>query len=438
MIEAAPDQLLTMLNAQMQYAGGAAAALALDLVRQALAERAVIAVVFSPIAAMCGTGPSATEVRFSRAVALALWRQVAARRPDQAQLVMNYLQSGAIHELPGKVADGLCAEAASIARGCDPASLKLASEADADRLAAYLDLAPVARSAIDRLDDWIGRLDEERAAALRLAFRDADAIRDDARPLLMDMLGARLPNPGMILRLVSAVTDNASESFVQGTELARIGDQLVEQVEAIAVGLKLTGRGFDAEGAARGAAGLQHAAGILSEFELAFPASAGGAVGPWSARLAAARRKMTEELETALREIGRAVDRALPLSSSQLAGRMSRLAPNLTADPNAEAVTQARALLSLMSDSRGAAAVLGCESQRRLSAEAAADRIDQYAEQILQALHDGDAPDQDRALALLELAAEFLSMTRNEQAGALVRRRAAVAVVRDDSGEAAA
>ena len=117
---------------------------------------------------------------------------------------------------------------------------------------------------------------------------------------------------------------------------------------------------------------------------------------------------------------------------------MSRMAADLTADPEAEAVVQARALLSLMSSSRGAAAVLGCESQRRLSAEAAAERIDQYAEQVLQALHDGDAPDQDRALALLEVAAEFLSMTRNEQAGALMRRRAAVAVVRGDKGEAAA
>jgi len=82
--------------------------------------------------------------------------------------------------------------------------------------------------------------------------------------------------------------------------------------------------------------------------------------------------------------------------------------------------------------------LLGCESLRRQTAEAAAERIDQYAEQVLQALHDGDAPDQARALALLEVAAEFLSMARNEQAGILIRRRAAVAIVRDDNGEAAA
>ena len=91
-----------------------------------------------------------------------------------------------------------------------------------------------------------------------------------------------------------------------------------------------------------------------------------------------------------------------------------------------------------MAGSRGAAAMLGCESLRRQVADAVAERIDQYAEQALQALHDGDAPDPDRALALLEVAAEFLILSRNEQAGALVRRRAAVALVRDGDNEDAA
>lgn len=436
-IELAPDNLLTALGAQMQYAGGAAAAVALDLVRQALMERAAIATVFAPIVSMCDRGGDEGKGRFSRATVRELWREVALRRPDQAQLVASYAQSGAIHELPAKVTDGLCAEAASIARGSEPASLRLASEAEADRLAAYLDLAPVARSAIERLDDWIGRLDEERAAALRLAFRDADGVREDARPLLMDMLEARLPNPGMILRLVSAVTDKASETFVQGTELADVCERLVSQVERLAASLKLGGRGFESLDAVRGAAAMQQAADILSEFDLAFPTS-NGTSGPWTSRLAMARRRMTEQLESALREVARAVDRALPLGSTHLAGRMSRMAPNLAADPQAEGVGQARALLFLMENSRGAAAMLGCESLRRQAAEAAAERVDQYADQVLQALHDGEAPDPERALALLEVAAEFLTLSRNDQAGALVRRRAAVALVRDDHGQAVA
>lgn len=436
-IDFAPDHMLTALTTQLQYAAGDAATATLELARQALAERAAITAVFAPIALMCGDSRTGAQGRFGRGVTRALWREVAARRPDQAQLVANYVHSGAIHELPVKIADDLCAEAASIVRGADVGSLCLASEAEADRLAAYLDLAPVARPAIDRLDDWIGRLDEERAAALRLTFRDADAVRDDARPLLMDMLEARLPNPGMILRLVSAVTDKAGESFVLGTELAQIVERLVVEVERLATGLKLGGRGFGSSEVSQGISALQKASDILSEFDLAFPSS-GGASGPWTARLAVARRRMTDQLESALREVGRAVDRALPLGSTHLAGRMSRMAPNLTADPQAEGVSQARALLQLMAGSRGAAAMLGCESLRRQAADAAAERIDQYAEQALQALHDGDAPDPDRALALLEVAAEFLILSRNEQAGALVRRRAAVALVRDGDNEDAA
>lgn len=436
-IELAPDDLLTALGSQMQYAGGAAAAIALDLVRQALMERAVTATVFAPIISMCDRGGDTGGGRFSKATVRTLWREVAVRSPDQAQLVANYARSGAIHELPAKVTDGLCAEAASIVRGSEPARLKLASDEEAARLAAYLDLAPVARSAIERLDDWVGRLDEERAAALRLAFRDADGICEDARPLLMDMLEARLANPGMILRLVSAVTDRASESFVHGTELAAVCERLVQRVERLAAGIKLGGRGFEPLHARHAAASLQQASDLLSEFDLAFPSS-NGVAGPWTSRLAQARRQMTEQLESGLREVGRAVDRALPLGSTHLAGRMSRMAPNLAADPQADEVGNARALLFLMENARCAAGMLGCESLRRQTAEAAAERVDQYADQVLQALHDGDAPDPERALALLEVAAEFLTLSRNEQAGALVRRRAAVALVRRDGGEAAA
>lgn len=413
-LEAAPERVLSALSVEMTYVGGAAAALTLGIVQDVLAERRAIAAVFSPIA------PN-TSVQTLRA----LWRALADRRPEPVGQVLDLAHAGGIRDLSPKLADGLCADAASVARGMEPAQLRLGDDDQAERLASSLDLAPIARSVGDNIGDWIGRMDRERLAALRLAFKDADAVREDGRPLLMEMLAARLPGPGMILRLVSAVTDNASERFVQGTELAGIGEALVGRVEALAEGLNLTSRGFGMADVGPAVAALQEAGDILSEFEIAFPSQADS--GPWTTRLGVARRKMTEQLETVLRETLRAVDRALPLGSTHLAGRMSRMAPNLSADPASDAVRRAQALLALLAGAKSAAMALGCESLRKQAADTTAERTDQYAEQILQSLHDGDAEDEPRALALLEVAADFLSLSRGDEAGALVRRRAAVA-----------
>lgn len=413
-LEAAPERVLSALSVEMTYVGGAAAALTLGIVQDVLAERRAIAAVFSPIT----PNTSGQTLR-------ALWRALAERRPAPVRQVLDLAHAGGIRDLAPKLADGLCADAASVARGMEPAALRLKDDDQAERLASFLDLAPIARSLGENIGDWIGRLDRERLAALRLAFKDADDVREDGRPLVMEMLAARLPGPGMILRLVSAVTDNANERFVQGTELARIGEALVQRVEILADGLNLTGRAFASADVAPAVAALQEASDILSEFEIAFPSHHEG--GSWTTRLTAARRKMTEQLETVLRDTPRAVDRALPLGSAQLAGRMSRMIPNLSADPASDAVHRARALLSLLAGAKSAAMAMGCESLRKQAADMTAERTDQYAEQILQSLHDGDAEDEQRALALLEVAADFLSLSRGAEAGALVRRRAAVA-----------
>ena len=81
---------------------------------------------------------------------------------------------------------------------------------------------------------------------------------------------------------------------------------------------------------------------------------------------------------------------------------------------------------------------MGCESLRAQVAEAVAARADSYAEEVLQALHAGEVEDVPRALALLDVAAEVLALSRGAQAAALVRRRAAVALASEPgSGEAA-
>lgn len=431
-IEAAPDAVLLAIRGQLKQTGGAAAATVLQQVEQALAQREALLAVFSPVSALCGPRNLSIHDPFRADVPRRLWRKLAGRRPAQTQTIVDAAMQGTLRELPPRLADGLCAEAASVIRECPPAELGFSSDTEADRFIAYLDLVPIARTAIERLEDWIGRLDEERAAALRLTFRDADRVREDARPLLMDMLGARLPSPAQVMRLVAAVTDNASQAFVESSEMARIGERLVSRAEEIAAQARIGGRQFGPDDAPSATRDLEMVADIIAEFDLAFPPHARG--GTWSSRLAAARKRMTDQLETALREVERAVERAFPPHAP--GGRPARR-PDPGMATGVDPAQRARALIVLAAGCRASAAAFGCESIRRQGTEAAAERLDRFSEDLLHALHCGDADDPAEAKATLELIANLLALARNEAAGALLRRRIAVAE-RTWDGDAAA
>ena len=50
---------------------------------------------------------------------------------------------------------------------------------DAAELADYLDLSVIVRNALPRLSEWVSRMNGERAASARLAYRDACRISED-------------------------------------------------------------------------------------------------------------------------------------------------------------------------------------------------------------------------------------------------------------------
>ena len=85
-----------------------------------------------------------------------------------------------------------------------------------------------------------------RSAAARLAYRDACRDGDDAGPRFFEMLGAQLAEPWTVLRIVSAVMDHPTESYLSGSELAAFATRLMDSVDA---NLKLVAA-FDLNGGA--------------------------------------------------------------------------------------------------------------------------------------------------------------------------------------------
>ncbi len=436
LMDMAPEEVLEAIEMRFAHAGGALAGAVVALARQERLARAVLQHAFGPVLGlMVDRKDGVGLAQFPRSAAKKIWNEVARRCPEAAANLTGMVGREAQMIAPAGMADSLSAEAASVIRSVEPSTLGLKSEAQADDLASYFDMAPIARSAMEQLHDWLGKLDGEHLTTLRLAFKDADAIREDGRARLMEMLMTRLPRAAEVMRLIAGLTDQANADFIDGTEMASFPARLLDHVEVLAARIQLDGPNLSEADAARSIADLILMSDIFHEFDVGFPGAAGG---NWTRRLQAVRRRLTEQLEATYRAMPKAVDKALPLASSRLAGRMSRMVPDLSADAGSPAVLKARTSLGVLAGTRLVASELGCEGARRAAAESVAERIDSYAEEALRMLHDGGVEDSGRALELIEISAEFLALSRNEAAGALVRRRAAVALATDVDPDSAA
>jgi hypothetical protein len=292
-----------------------------------------------------------------------------------------------------------------------------------DLFIAYLDLTPLARQAIERLPEWLGRMSEERAAAARLAYKDAVSVSDEAGPRLIAMLLAQLPQPWLILRVLAAVVIRPNDRYLASSELARFGDYVLDDVTRRLAGL----RRFDVDqGRAAGAAAAQDlhvVAQAVAEFETALELSRDG---PWAVRVTKLRQNLAELAEARLAQVDKIIDQALPLQLVRF-GKGLKGMPKLATDPDPRLLRRAEGIMGFFDHSRTSATSSGFGAMRAKIGEMLEARLDQYVEDLLDVLHTDETVDPDRVHAYLDAAAGFIGDIRGEKAAQIVRRRAAAA-----------
>lgn len=392
-------------------------------------ERKVRCAVLGPVIPLCRPSQFGDE-RFPSVVIPRLW---AALRASAPELVAAAEAAGEAYEEqsrpPADVYDELCAVAARGLRQAQPAfaeareALAGGGEASLALFIDYLDLSPMARPAIARLPDWLGRMSEERAATARLTYKDAVAISDEAGPRLIAMLLAQLPEAWLVLRILAAVVIRPSDRYLASSELARFGDYVLDDIERRLGAF----RAFDpSEGRKAGVAAAEHlhiAAQEVTEFENTLELSRDG---PWGARVAKAKQTLAELAEARLGQIEKAVDQALPLLLVRFGKGLKGL-PRLSSDPDERLVRRAEGLMSFFDKSRISAATSGFGSIRAKIGEALELRLDQYVEDLLETMRTNESADLERIHAYLEIAAGLVGDIRGEKAAQIVRRRAAAA-----------
>lgn len=330
------------------------------------------------------------------------------------------------------VGDRLCLAAAAAVRDrpeaiWPPGLAAESREARLEALARCLDLAHLARKALQHLETWLGRPDGDSLAELRLLIRDASAIHDDGAPRLIDILFAHLKDAALVLRLVTQTSGSAGrDDFLSGSEMAIFVERLIAGVEVRAARVAAFRPGPEAGPEAEAALeDIRWCTATLGELDVTLKMQPGSV---WGKDVREARLKVARRLTETIRSAPKAVEAALPMTRTTLAGRMTRKVPDLNSDPASPALATAEVQLRMLGALRSAAAVFGCESDRKQQASALVETLSRYADEAFDLIRGGEVEDLDRAMALMEAVARLLGHLDAQEAARTVRRRAAATI----------
>jgi hypothetical protein len=426
LIERCSDATLKTLAKAVSLMGGDKAE---ELKRMFAAEtldRARRAYVLAPLTPMFRPRADGVEALvFPSAVLPRLWKAASAREPQMlARLDKDGPEAVA-------VADRICAAAAGLVRDRPddiwPSEIGgvIPREDALPELAACLDLAHLVRRALPSLQTWLKRPDADQVAALRLLIKDCAGVSEDGAERLMEILFAHLDDAVLILRILTQTSGAAErESFLCESELAGFVERLIVGIDERAARVAVFKPGPDLALAKAVNADLGWSASVLAELDVTLSLQPDSA---WGRSVQGARQTLARQMNALLKAADRAAAEALPTERVQLSGRMTRQAPRLDAPTSGETVEAARILLRLVGAARGPAAVFGVEGARAQLVETLTERLSSWADEALTTINDGEAPDEDHALALIEIAARSLDLIEAKDAARAVRRRAAVA-----------
>jgi hypothetical protein len=431
LIDTAPDAAIRSLDAALSSETRADSAMGAirDLVSAEAGERRARNLVFGPVTSLCPrTAPAFEHETFPHRTLSMIWRALKVADADRFQAAIAVSATWDIEEPVPEVFSELTAMAAAGLRegagtpfAACAAMLDEQEDGAADAFADYLDLCPLSRDAQKRLPDWLGQMSEERAAQVRLAFRDATEVSPDAGPHFLELLICRLQEPWQILRVVSALMENPSDAYLASSELAHVGDRLMADIDGRLDDLTAFDPFGGVDAGAAAAEAVRLAVAQINEFELSIDLKKDG---PWGLRLTKQKQTLAQKVEALLNKADDAVDKAMPLKAVKF-GAKTRGAPSYRNPPEARAVTKAEGLLSFLAHVRGSAAAGGYASLRAKTIEKLDERLDRYVEDVLDHLRAPDAEQAEIARQYLDIAATLVGLYRDQKAAEIVRRRAA-------------
>ncbi len=432
LVETAPDKIVGGLQMALAETGeDSALGSVRRLVEREVGERRLRNTVLQAIAPMCvGDGRAPGYLTFPSGVLPLVWRALRATAVEEVREAEMAFNEFSPEDGSDEAFDHLARIAAYGLRSREyPLFREAAERADAARpggaeqLAACLELSPVVRRATPRIGEWLASFSGGSAAAARLAYKDAVAIAEDAGPRFFEMLAAQMPQPWMVLRIISEVMDKPNERYLADSEMAVFGERLMDEIDA---SLKAIAR-LDADGGSGAAreAGRRVELITLQITELETCVDLAKEHG-WGHRVSKQKASLAAVVEGRIREAEKYAVLALPTERARLR-RIRRPQPRLTLPPDTRTVSRATTLLTFVQEVRSSANYGGFAAARSKMLETVGEHIDIYVEELIDLVKTGDVEDEALAQDFLGVAADLSLLIRGQKAADLVRRRAAAA-----------
>ncbi|UDF03217.1 hypothetical protein [Asticcacaulis sp. AND118] len=305
-----------------------------------------------------------------------------------------------------------------------------ADEDDADELeefAAYLDLHRLLREALARLPDWMGRIDAEKAAAIRLMFKDASDKTEDGEGgvRFLEAMLANMDDATLVMKFVATVSDRANDRFLSESELASFGERLLKAAEERLKVFEGLMRRRDASLLGEAGGWVAQCLGILNSLQQSVELTRDG---PWGKRAVAIHQSVNALVEERLKGVEKVISQALPLKTERIFGRATREVPDYAGPKPAQAET-ALQTVAFLNQIRPTAAQGGYASLLAKTVQSAELLMDAYFNVVLGIAVADDPFDPDAVMSCFDRVIPLMDGLLGEAKGNLARRRVASADV---------
>jgi hypothetical protein len=300
-------------------------------------------------------------------------------------------------------------------------------EDELEEFAAYLDLHRLLREALARLPDWMGRIDAEKAAAIRLMFKDASSKTPDGEGgvRLLEALLANMDDATLVMKFVAVVSDGANDRFLAESELASFGERLLKAAEDRLKVFEGLMRRRDATLLSEAGGWVVQCLSILNSLQQSVELTRDG---PWGKRAMAIHQSINGLVEDRLKGVEKIIDQALPLKTERIFGRATREVPDY-AGPKPAHAEAALHTMAFLTQIRPTAAQGGYSSLLSKTVQAAELQMDAYFNVVLGIAVANDPFDPDAVMACFERVIALMEGLLGEAKANLARRRVASADV---------
>lgn len=357
-----------------------------------------------------------------------LWSALESREPalqDEARHALRYLRT----EDPTPVVFfRLVAAGAEICR-MEPDLLLRKSATDEERklvteFGHYLALHRISRQFLGRLNDFMSRIDADKAAALRIMFKDASDLDNESGARFMEIIFANLDDGAQIVKFVATVSDHAKDRFLAESELADFGVRILDRIEADLAELKalMGNKGRAGEDPCKTGTRI---ANCLSQLQVFVQYIELTRSGPWGKRVTEAQQVVAGLVEHQLKGTEKALDKVLPTRTERIHGRMKKEVPDYGQVPDESLLASARSALRFVRQMRNISNAGGFASLQGKTTEACEIRLDVYFSDMLAIANGDEAFDREQLMDGFERVTDLMEALRGEEKAQVARRRVA-------------